>query len=164
MALKMSHPIRQRHNGTVNRSAHLAADGPPRERFETLRDVVVYGGADAALGEREFAEVEPRGSADFEAVATRSLALLIYSSGSTGQPKGRLHAHRVLWAYNVSMSLFYNLEVFEPDLVFWTPADWAWVGGLNDTVFRPGSMVTRSSHRSKGSRRNGHMASWRGMA
>jgi len=62
-------------------------------------------------------------------------ALLIYTSGSTGRPKGILHGHRILHALNASLELFYNLELREEGLVFWTAADWAWVGGLNDVVF-----------------------------
>ena len=58
-------------------------------------------------------------------------ALLIYTSGTTGPPKGALVAHR---------SLIGNLPGFElsqnffprPTDVFWTPADWAWTGGLLD--------------------------------
>ena len=58
--------------------------------------------------------------------------------------------HRVLWAYNISTSLFYNLEMEEPDLDFWTLADWAWVGGLHHTVFPAwfhGHAMTASQHR-----------------
>ena len=62
-------------------------------------------------------------------------ALLMYSSGSTGKPKGILHGHRVLAAYTPSINLFFNLSMDQPDAVFWSPSDWAWVGGLLDMLF-----------------------------
>jgi len=62
-------------------------------------------------------------------------ALLMYTSGSTGKPKGILHGHRVLAAYTPSINLFFNLSMDDDDAVFWSPSDWAWVGGLLDMVF-----------------------------
>lgn len=58
-------------------------------------------------------------------------ALLIYTSGTTGPPKGVLHAHRVLFGHLPCLE-----AVFEgfprPGDIGWTPADWAWIGGLLD--------------------------------
>jgi len=62
-------------------------------------------------------------------------ALLMYTSGSTGKPKGILHGHRVLAAYAPSIALFFNLSMADADAVFWSPSDWAWVGGLLDMLF-----------------------------
>ena len=62
-------------------------------------------------------------------------ALLMYTSGSTGKPKGILHGHRVLAAYTPSINLFFNLSMQDDDAIFWSPSDWAWVGGLLDMVF-----------------------------
>ncbi|MGQ0564218.1 MAG: acyl-CoA synthetase [Gemmobacter sp.] len=62
-------------------------------------------------------------------------ALLMYTSGSTGKPKGILHGHRVLASYAPSIALFFNLSMTDEDAVFWSPSDWAWVGGLLDMLF-----------------------------
>ena len=63
-------------------------------------------------------------------------ALLIYTSGTTGAPKGALHAHRVLPGHLPGVEMSHNLFPMENDCV-WTPADWAWIGGLLD-VLMPG--------------------------
>jgi acetyl-CoA synthetase len=61
-------------------------------------------------------------------------AILIYTSGTTGLPKGALHGHRVVAAHAEPMSLAHNL--FGRDgAVFWSPADWAWAGGLIDCLY-----------------------------
>ncbi len=62
-------------------------------------------------------------------------ALLMYTSGSTGKPKGILHGHRILAAYTPSINLFFNLSMEDDDAVYYSPSDWAWVGGLLDLVF-----------------------------
>ena len=58
-------------------------------------------------------------------------ACLIYTSGTTGDPKGVLHAHRFLFGHLPCLEL--ALGWFpQPGDVGWTPADWAWIGGLMD--------------------------------
>jgi acetyl-CoA synthetase len=58
-------------------------------------------------------------------------ACLIYTSGTTGDPKGVLHAHRFLYGHLPCLEL--SLGWFpQPGDVGWTPADWAWIGGLMD--------------------------------
>ncbi|MGR3554304.1 AMP-binding protein [Paracoccus sp. (in: a-proteobacteria)] len=63
-------------------------------------------------------------------------AMIIYTSGTTGSPKGALHAHRVLLGHLPGVEVSHNLMP-QPGDRLWTPADWAWIGGLLD-VLMPG--------------------------
>ncbi|PMS20361.1 AMP-dependent synthetase [Trinickia dabaoshanensis] len=60
-------------------------------------------------------------------------AVIIYTSGTTGKPKGALHAHRVLLGHLPGVEM---PQAFFPDgaRLMWTPADWAWIGGLLDVL------------------------------
>ena len=60
-------------------------------------------------------------------------ALLIYTSGTTGPPKGATVAHRCLYGNLTGFELSHNFFPQADDL-FWTPADWAWTGGLVDAL------------------------------
>ena len=77
----------------------------------------------------------------FAARATRAddPAVLIYTSGTTGPPKGALLAHRCLLGnlpgFVASQNWFgFSHETPRSDAVFWSPADWAWTGGLMDAL------------------------------
>lgn len=63
-------------------------------------------------------------------------AVLIYTSGTTGKPKGALHGHRVLTGHLPGVSVSHDYLGQDGDCL-WTPADWAWIGGLFD-VLMPG--------------------------
>ncbi|MFC3695162.1 AMP-binding protein [Chenggangzhangella methanolivorans] len=56
-------------------------------------------------------------------------ALMIYTSGTTGPPKGALHGGRVLLGHVPGFRLTHDGFPRAGDLG-WTPADWAWAGGL----------------------------------
>ena len=60
-------------------------------------------------------------------------ALLIYTSGTTGPPKGALMAHRCLIGNLPGFEMSHNFFPHEGDLM-WSPADWAWTGGLVDAL------------------------------
>jgi acetyl-CoA synthetase len=74
-------------------------------------------------------------SAAFTPVRTRAddPALIIYTSGTTGSPKGALHAHRTLLGHLPGVEMSHNF-LGEPGDLMWTPADWAWIGGLIDVL------------------------------
>ncbi|MFD1509024.1 AMP-binding protein [Lacimonas salitolerans] len=63
-------------------------------------------------------------------------AVLIYTSGTTGTPKGALHGHRVLTGHLPGVAMSHDF-LGQPGDCLWTPADWAWIGGLFD-VLMPG--------------------------
>lgn len=71
-----------------------------------------------------------------QAVDHKSPAIIIYTSGTTGTAKGALHGHGVLAGHLPGVSVSHN-HLGHPDDCLWTPADWAWIGGLFD-VLMPG--------------------------
>ncbi|MDV6210233.1 AMP-binding protein [Rhodococcus erythropolis] len=73
-------------------------------------------------------------SAELAATGPDSHAIIIYTSGTTGNPKGALHGHRILLAHMPGMRTAFDNAPQRGD-VFWTPADWAWIGGLFDVLF-----------------------------
>ena len=98
---------------TDARGADLLGDLAPRVLLESIAQ-----------------EGPPTGFADTRA---DDPAVLIYTSGTTGSPKGALHAHRVLTGHLPGVSLSHDI-LGQPGDCLWTPADWAWIGGLFDVA------------------------------
>ena len=78
-----------------------------------------------------FQEICAEASSDFTPVDTApdTPALIIFTSGTTGPPKGALHGHRVLIGHLPGVQMHHEFMPQENDRT-WTPADWAWAGGL----------------------------------
>lgn len=104
-----------------------------RERLPELRDVFVIDGAHPRA--RDMGGEMETCSHNFQPVRTRAddPALIIYTSGTTGPPKGALHAHRVLLGHLPGVEMSHDLFPQPGDRI-WTPADWAWIGGLLDVL------------------------------
>ena len=118
-----------------------------RKRCPQLRTVVGVGAPEAVLGlaDCDFGEMLDQFSTQFSPANTLSddPAILIYTSGTTGNPKGALLAHRALIGNLSGFVASQNWFGFDPSVdtssqstqaVFWSPADWAWTGGLMDAL------------------------------
>jgi acetyl-CoA synthetase len=106
---------------------------PALERIYTI-DGDTDSGTNAGTG--DFHALCARAADDFTPVPTNAddPALIIYTSGTTGDPKGALHAHRTLLGHLPGVETPQRFFP-QPGDRFWTPADWAWVGGLFDGLF-----------------------------
>ena len=107
-----------------------------------LRTVIAVGDAQGQ-GDLDWDSALACESARFTAVKTKAdeAAVLIYTSGTTGPPKGALIAHRALIGNLpgfVASQNWFGFEAFDANVesaaVFWSPADWAWTGGLMDAL------------------------------
>ncbi len=104
-----------------------------RESLPELELILNIEGTD--FGTRSLHAEMAGQSEDFTPVKTKAEdpAIIIYTSGTTGQPKGALHAHRTLLGHLPGVEMPHNMFPKEGDR-FWTPADWAWIGGLIDVL------------------------------
>jgi acetyl-CoA synthetase len=121
--------------GIVTDSANLPKIMEIWQNLPDLKVVIATRG-EKAENVLDFAKLIEKGSADFSPFKTKAddPALIIYTSGTTGPPKGALHAHRVLLGHLPGVEFPHNFFPQENDF-FWTPADWAWIGGLIDVLF-----------------------------
>ena len=88
-----------------------------------------------------FDDLVAKGSEDFTPADTGpdDPALMIYTSGTTGPAKGALHGHRVLLGHIPGVQMPHEFLPQEGDIL-WTPADWAWAGGLLN-ILLPGLLL-----------------------
>jgi acetyl-CoA synthetase len=118
----------------------LITDAAGAAKIAGIRDAlpelsVVWSVAGAGLDARDLAADMAGQPDDFAPADTRAddPALIIYTSGTTGAPKGALHAHRVLLGHLPGVEMSHDL-LPQPGDRIWTPADWAWIGGLLDVL------------------------------
>jgi len=107
-----------------------------------LREVIGVGAAAADADVAYETALAACMGRPFDAVRTKGDdgAVLIYTSGTTGPPKGAYLAHRALIGNLPGFVCSQNWFGFDgksnrkSDAVFWSPADWAWTGGLMDAL------------------------------
>ena len=107
-----------------------------RERLPDLKTIIVIGAGRHAAEFLDYDTLVGAASDSCPALDTdaEDPALLVYTSGTTGQPKGALHAHRMMLGVITAVNQWAD---FWPrgNEVMWTPAEWAWIAGLYDALF-----------------------------
>ncbi len=105
-----------------------------RDKLPELKHVIGVGGA-RETGVHAYETLIQKAKSEFEKTDTSAddPALIIYTSGTTGPPKGALQAHRLLIG-NLPGFIYSHDFLPQPGDMFWSPADWAWAGGLFDAL------------------------------
>jgi acetyl-CoA synthetase len=112
---------------------------PLRDRLPFLEHVIVVDDAAAGLpppGTRSWEGLMAEASDDFtiEPTAPEDPALLHFTSGTTGTPKGAIHVHDAVVAHHATARLALDLR---PGDVYWCTADPGWVTGTSYGIVAP---------------------------
>ena len=113
---------------------------PIRHTLPSLEHVLLVAdasaGAERPAGTRDYEAEMRAASASFDVVATSpsDMALLHFTSGTTGKPKGAIHVHEAVVAHHATGKLALDLH---PDDVFWCTADPGWVTGTSYGILSP---------------------------
>ncbi|HSD73513.1 MAG TPA: acetate--CoA ligase [Steroidobacteraceae bacterium] len=115
------------------KAAAVRAALPELERVLIVRD---DPGAPLPPDTLELAELMAHASDEFHLAATRAddIALLHFTSGTTGKPKGVLHAHGAVIAHHATTKLALDLH---PEDIYWCTADPGWVTGISYGLIGP---------------------------
>jgi acetyl-CoA synthetase len=113
----------------VTNEAGMGKIAPIRRALAGLAAIFCVDGA--GEGAMDFHREAHHAAPGFRAVDSGpdDPALMIYTSGTTGAPKGALHGHRVLLGHIPGVQFAQEFVPQKGDR-YWTPADWAWAGGL----------------------------------
>ena len=109
-----------------------------KDRLPDLKKIICIDSSDEKSNVFNLKKLLEQASDSYITKKTKSSdpAIIIYTSGTTGGPKGALLPHRSLLGHIPGVEIPHEfLSSSEPvkDL-FWTPADWAWIGGLFDVL------------------------------
>jgi len=112
---------------------------PVRERLGTLQHVLLVGEGGAPTstpGTRDLTALLAAASPSFEIAPTspEDMAVLHFTSGTTGKPKGAVHVHGAVVAHHATGAMALDLH---DDDVFWCTADPGWVTGTSYGIIAP---------------------------
>ncbi len=111
-----------------------------RKKLPALQYVIVVGGDADSLGDREFAYEDLVSKASdkltCEPMDPEDPLYLLYTSGTTGKPKGVVHVHNDILGHHMTSKWVLDLR---DDDIYWCTADPGWVTGTVYGIFGPWS-------------------------
>jgi acetyl-CoA synthetase len=107
-----------------------------RGSLPSLEHVLVVGDGAASSGTRDLSALVAQADNQFIIPPTdpQDVALLHFTSGTTGKPKGAVHVHEAVVAHHATARFALD---FHPDDVFWCTADPGWVTGTSYGIIAP---------------------------
>lgn len=120
-------------NALVTNAANWPKIAAIRDELPDLAHVWLIDGPGDGAASLPAAMQAARDEAPVAETGPEDQAFISYTSGTTGPPKGALHAQRVFLGHIPGVQLFYDFWPQAGDRI-WTPSDWAWLGGLGNVM------------------------------